>query len=591
MAIAALDIPLDNSLRFVPIDGQIATDPSDNMKHFDADWFTNLIRDWQYKTDYAQPWQFNDRMSVYVKTNSQNGLSIKLVDCNGRIWKTWNDTGFVVTANDTIRVGNSGQVQAYVYYLQFKLSEIPNLPEGIYWLLLDVNYSLIPPATTDYVLKYVSEPISVAAKHNNTVHVDYSNSDNKGPVLYAITNARFRIRVAADVVDYGPASNDTQYEDGDYNVEILASQAYRTCKFALTKRVPDWVIDRLNHAFSCDTISIDSKAFTKEIGAKWEINRVARVPKVIAALPLREVHNDAGAVQIIAASFIIYTYPAFPYVVKRVAISDGVEEVILFNDLRIIHNTTEQTAFLNDVNANASAQNIAGTLTIASNTATWTNGPGDFYITGDATILTTPLTIQLTTANVAQSIGLFDANAVVDYGDGAYEEIISTGLSNSTAHGYGSTGTWNLNIFGTYKQIYFNDGYLANVGGVVPIGLTIFSLTNSFTITTFNAAVLTPASATLTRMDVFVCNNLTTVTNLTTLILPRIARFKFNNNKLNSAAASAIVIYADTNVPNVIGVIGSVNTLNQSPVAPMTAAGTAAKNDLINVWGWSVTTD
>lgn len=594
MAIAALDLPIDQPIRFVPNDGELPVDPRDNIKHFDSEWFAKLVYDWQTKSEYVQPWRFNSRVAIYVKTNSVFGISLDLMGCNGRIYKTWALSSPTFTAtNDTIRVG-SGTVPANTYIIQFRFGDIPDLPAGVYWLVLTTNYRTVIPGQppVNFFRKNISEPLSIAENHRGTVHVDYYHSQNKPSLLYKISGVRFSMLVPAAIVDYSPASTDTQYEDGEYNAQLLASQAYRTCKFALTQRVPEWVLDKLNRAFSCDTVTIDSKAFTKEMGAKWEINRISRVPKVIASLPLRESINDEGATQVVSTSFTLFSGATFPYAVRRMMLSDGSSSTpLLPNQFRIIHNNTEQAQFIAEVNAYAASIYLAGSLSITGGVATWTNGVGDLFLSGSANLLINPLTIQVTTTNVLQSITLTNPDAIIDYGDSTGVELIGSGGIGTPVHSYPTSGTWNVNIFGKYTGVSFNDGYIASVGGKVSSDLIGFTIMNSFTITTFDATVLSTAAANLQRINIYQCIALTSVTGLNTLTTPNLFVLKFNNNKLSTTIASDIVRFAHVKAQNYPGVVGSVNTVNQVPPAPMNAAGNLAKGSLINIYGWSVTTD
>jgi len=594
MAILALDLPLDQPIRFVPLDGELPVDPRDNIKHFDSDWFANTIRDWQAKTDYIQPWQFNDRLAVYLKTNSVFGATLELMDCSGNIVKTWQQSNPVAgVLNDRIRVG-SGSVGANVYLFQFRFADVVNLLEGIYWLVLTANYRTVIPGQppVDYFRKNISEPLSIAAKHPSTVRVDYYDTENTATILYAITGVRFSHRVSADIVDYSPASTDTQYEDGEYNAQMLASQAYRTCKFALTKRVPEWVLDRLNRAWGCNKVSVDGKAFTKDIGAKWEMNRVARVPKIIAALPIRESFNDEGSTQVTATSFTVFSAPTFPYVVRRVMLYDSNGSTpLLPNQFRVIRNNTEQAAFINEINAYAASIYLSGSLSISGGVATWNIGAGELFLSGDANVLINPLTAQVVTTNILQAITLTNPDAVIDYGDNSAAEVAGNNAVGTPVHNYATSGTWNVNIFGKYTGISFNDGYLAAIGGKASASTIGFTVMNTFSLPTLDATVLSLAAPVIQRINVYQCLNLSNVTGLNTLVTPSLFQLKFNNNKLTTTVASDIVRFAHVKAQNFPGVVGSVNTVSQTPPAPMNAAGNLAKGSLINVYGWTVTTD
>jgi len=300
MAIAALEIPRINPLRFVAIDGELPRDPRDNIVHFDQDWFSSYIRDWQTKSSYAQKWQFNDRVALYFNANSNFGYTLQLLDCTGRIWKTWTVTDFMVVPGNVIKAGDvvipGGDADTYVQ--KFRFSDIGGLPEGIYWLYLSVNYDLNNDAVVDYHRHNISEPLSIATKHPGTTHLDYYHTTSYEDILFPQTGIRFSIRCESDIVDYDINSNDTQYEDGELDPQMLASQVFRTMKYATTVRLPEYMIDILGRAWGCNRITVDSKGVTKEIGAKFAPGRIPKLPKItwIVTITILKIISEANSV-------------------------------------------------------------------------------------------------------------------------------------------------------------------------------------------------------------------------------------------------------------------------------------------------------
>lgn len=592
MAYVGINIPIGQPLRFVPVDGEVPVDPRDNIKHFDAEWFKLLIRDWQYTCEYNQPWQLNDRMSVYLNTTSTRGYKMELIDCNQRIWQTWTDTNFIFQANNKFNIGTR-QEQAYAYYMKWRFSDIPNLPEGIYWLYITANFrTLGGPGASNVFRHMISEPLHIAPKHPGTVRVDYTNSIATEEIMFPIVNAQFSQRVHADIVDFRPASTDTQYEDGEYNPNMLASQTYRSCKFALTRRVPEWVVDKLNRAFGCNRVSVDSKGFTKEIGAKWEINSTARVPKIIAALPIREAENNSGATTVYATSFRVYSRVNPLYSISDLKLNDGTMDVLFLQNVRVVHDATEETTFLSQMNAIAGSQGYNGSFSLDNGDVIWTNGAGDMFVSATAMVRQSPLIVSYASNTQLFPIRFINPNLVLDYGDGTQAATISQAGSVTTAnHPYATTTARTVYIFGDYELISFDDGFVSGFSGFASYLCRFFEVRNSFSITSFNCSILTPCDYILQTWRVYSCQNLTALTSLNSLTLPVINALRMTSNKFNSQQASDVVIRVYQSVDTIPKPSGSLSINGQTPPAPMNVTGGIAKSVLTDTYSWSVTTD
>jgi hypothetical protein len=338
---------------------------------------------------------------------------------------------------------------------------------------------------------------------------------------------------------------------------------------------------------------------TKEIGAKWDVGRIAKFPKVVASLPIREADNHPSR-QIVATSFPIAT-TTFPYAAIRVYLVDISSTTQYFGvNNYIVNGSSDETAFVAALNADAAAQGWAGTVSASAGSLgtrilTWTNGAGDLFVTGGIQIFFSPLVIQLTTTNVAQAITFSSPNLIVDYGDGT-TEVISSAASNvpSTLHTYGSSGTHTIQIFGSYTTIAFDDGYLHTVTGEVPGGLLFFILKNSFTMTAFDCTVLSNANSSLTILGIFSCSAFTTISNFSTLTLLSIQVISFAVNALSGATCSSIVSDVDTAVINGASRNGGLYINGQNaPLNNGTLNMTAllARYDLVMFRGWNVKND
>lgn len=596
MAIAALDLPLIQPLRFVPQQGEMPQDTRNNLPNPDLVWFKESIRDWQIRTDYIQKWQFNDRIGVYVNAATTKGCTVAIIDTHGKIWHTFTIGNVALVATNQIRVSPTLSIPAYAYYANFRLSTIGGLPEGIYWPYLTVAYDLDNDGTPDFWRHNIGEPMNVDAVHPGTTHLDYYHSTNKidEDVLFSILNVRFSLRVRAEIVDPDTDSEDTQNQDGSYNVEMLASQAFRTMKYALTERVPSWMSDKVKRAWGCDTVSVDNVAYTKGIGAKWDTNRSPKAPKIIASIPVQEGNKRQSYTQIVATAFPIYVQNnGLPYLVRSLYLTDGGAIQVYLTDA-IIHDTAEETAYVTALNAEIAADGYAGSFSLVratgAATLTWTNGAGDLFISGSAQLLELPFGVQYDSTNTAQSILFLNPNLTVDYGDGTSENISTAGFRGSTLHTWGSTGTQQVNIFGNFDSIEFDDGNLNSIYGNVPISLHNFIIKNSFTITLLDCTVF--GSHQLQGLFVFDCSTLATISSFNTMNFSTLQHISFQGCNISSADASSIVSTVDVAINTQGGpAVGNLYINSQSPAAPLSGAGALAKSDLITNWGWNVLSD
>lgn len=592
MAIPALEIQPINPLRFVPVEGELPQDPRTNLVHFDSDWFVNYIKDWQAKATYIQKWQFNDKIAFQCFANTTEGATIKLIDCYGRVLDTWSGTLYGIGGVSISKGGYS--VAAQTYDFRWRFMDTPGLPEGIYWLYLTVGYDLNSDTVPETFRHCVTEPISIATKHIGTTHLDYYNSKNTRSAIFVQTNTKFSIRLAADLVEYTPVSVDTQYEDGGGNARMLASRAFRTVKYVLTERVPEWMAEKVALAWCCDNTSVDGVKHTKDIGAKFEINRLARVPKVIASLMLREAEIGQGAVQLTAADVEMYTLPAYPFAVGQLSLTDaaGTYEFVNPDSPYVIRSAPEHAAFLVAINAIAANDYyLSGAFSNTSGIVSFVSAGDDLILSGGVVIYHTPLSFEVTAA-VASAMSFYNGDIIIDWGDSTVERMTTPGSATSTAHTYSGSATYDISIFG-YAQVYaLSDPAMENFSGKTPAGLTQFIATGSTAFASLDLAVFSLSLTSLVLINLS-GNGLTTLTNTTVLSQMYSLTFaSFAGNILSSASISDIIIRIDDMLVFAgFPLNGSLYVAAQTPPAPPTGPGAAAESDLETSYGWDVNTD
>lgn len=238
-----VQIPFLNPIRFVPL-GSTAI-------NFDSDWFYNQIKYYETKIHYFQKWVFGDPIYLHLQSNF-SPVQIDLLDCHGNTLNTY-----------TFAVVPTAIVNPDLLVYECTVN-VPVVDEGEYFFLLKIGSD----ATLE---QFISEPQYFSDDSSNTLFYNYKNSYNKFDVVFS-TGIQFGFRVEGSFGPLAPQSVDTVWQDQPLNLETIDSIPFRQFKLALGGiwGVPDWVIEKVNRIFSCDTVLIQDRQYTKADGAKWE---------------------------------------------------------------------------------------------------------------------------------------------------------------------------------------------------------------------------------------------------------------------------------------------------------------------------------
>lgn len=158
-----------------------------------------------------------------------------------------------------------------------------------------ILYSVLSFTDADGTRVYVSEPIHVA-NHENTVVLTYNNSRNAFDVNFGATDATFYLRVEGGFYSegYAPGSKDVVYFNQTHDPVILHSIPFMTKKitFGDGRGIPNWLADKINRIFACDTVLVDEVEMVKNDGAKMEPTRGNLFPMAGWSLELIEGSNN-----------------------------------------------------------------------------------------------------------------------------------------------------------------------------------------------------------------------------------------------------------------------------------------------------------
>lgn len=233
--------------------------PKYHTVFFDEDWFVNTIKPWQTQVEYFQKWQKTDEIDLQVQAN-YDPIKLEIRDCAGRTIDTLD-----FELRNTVIEGQPFQV----YELNIQLAD---LAEGVYYFLLIAGFG-------DSIQMMVSEGIDLKLSHPDTVLIEYSNSFNKGGIIWD-TGIKMAVRVEGEIINYEPGSEDVMYIDQTHDTEPLSSVPYDGFTFAIggSFGIPDWVAQKINWIFSLDSVFLDGRQFVKAEGAKFEKVQVENYP-------------------------------------------------------------------------------------------------------------------------------------------------------------------------------------------------------------------------------------------------------------------------------------------------------------------------
>lgn len=251
MANNIIDISLLNPIRFVNLGGA--------FKHFDDDWFSNMIRGFEDPVTYGQKWQTDDTIKLQFYANF-TPISVAVLDCSGNTLSTY---------NATLKATDLQNPDFKVYENSISLA---GLSAGTYYLLLTAG-------TFANETQMISEPMQIAENWEDTILFTYSNSQNTQGVYFE-TGIVFTFRAEAIISDFLPGFKDTLYQDQILDNVLLDSIPYREFKLLVggIRGIPDWVVDKVNRILSCDKWQADGKEFVKKDGTQWTPIRLDRYP-------------------------------------------------------------------------------------------------------------------------------------------------------------------------------------------------------------------------------------------------------------------------------------------------------------------------
>lgn len=269
-----INIPFLNPVRFVDLDPVEV--PQYLTKHFDDYWFSEQLQPYETRVEYKQKYQTSDVIYLQFEANFA-AIQIEVIDCEQTV---------LLTQSATQVRANKYMPGYYVYELTISLAAFG---AGTYWLKLNLGVGS---------KLMISEPIDVATTWPGTVLFQYNNSKYHGDVIFE-TGIIFGFRCDAVIRRLDPGNERTAYRDQKLNPTMLKVRPFRAFELGIGHRVgiPDWVIDKMNWIWSCDSVQCDGKSFAVLEDSKFEDKEIDPVyPLRQWALNIQEGFNRASKI-------------------------------------------------------------------------------------------------------------------------------------------------------------------------------------------------------------------------------------------------------------------------------------------------------
>lgn len=266
-----LYIPDLNPLKYVDMS------PTELPQYLSRDFldyrFHEIQHDWDQYVLYYQKFQTSD--IIYQQfTSNFDPIQIDLVDCEGNVHITQ----------------TALQKRAHKYLIGYFIYEdaisLAGIAPGVYFVKVTAGGKIC-----------VCEPILIAVTHPGTIRHDYKNSRYHGDVIFE-TGIEFALRVEATKGFLNPGSQDVIYTDQKFNPSLLSSKTYRSIPlhYGGSEGLPDWMVDKLNKIWSCNSVLADGKSYAKKSDAKYAFKEEENYPMRGMTLEVQEGINRGSKI-------------------------------------------------------------------------------------------------------------------------------------------------------------------------------------------------------------------------------------------------------------------------------------------------------
>lgn len=642
MAERLIHYPKGNPIQFVPEnDPAFLTNTKYKFPHYDKWWNCQRRAPFQPLANYFQKVEQGDTIVLEFHSNNagETGATVRVYNLDWTLI-TGLSTASTAVAGYTITSQATGTTYtAYTHIAQQYVGAL-GLPDGKYFLVIEVPFAGGDPAVM------ISEPIWLREHHPDTLLLEYRKSYNDADIFWQLHNLTMGLRVESYLWGLTPISDDTFYEDELLDNTLTYSVAGETYQYGV-RRVPSYMINKVNRVFSCDLVRIDSPNnedyFIKAKDAKFEATNDANTNVFGGVLTVQKAKNTYSQEASYQTPILIWEIlnngdsgggDRFPFFVRQSVLRrTGAPNIRLMLNLNGIPGPFPYTTDCKEVRNTADEQVL---VDHANNVTKPANNQLGYYSLivsgGNAGLYYNPHPSE--TNYVGNSSIVLSQHFNVNFQNGAYGSAIfydirgswigyavdnSIGIQRNAGYGNGNpantylVGGSTVNIQNNIARVYHKiqtgnvntiTRFLANyptqtpnitaITGTVPRLLTHFRIyTASIYYTGFTWSILVPCATTIG--DVTLSGNAIVASTGPSAFgagnLPQLYNVDFFKNKLTTPAVDDIFNELYNGGAKIYVLMnGGINTAGQSPVAPP-SAGSLTAIIAITGDGWAILTD
>jgi hypothetical protein len=605
--------PKANTIQMVPT-GIVPTTKYHQVQP-DKEWFAEHVQDWQTPSDYFQKVQQGDIIYLQLHRQDSNDTELYIYDCTMQQVAEIGIADFIIYPADSGSVytrSDGTTVPLAVHTWAFNFAEF-ELLDGQYYLYCPVKFYV-----DDEVIAtrpWISEPLDVRSEHENTILLEVSNLTNKGDIIWKYTGygkgAYFPMpkmggRVEGSIKDITKyTSSDNYFKEQDYEQRNTSSTPWVVKQLYVgdDSGIPPYLIEKLNIYMSSDVVRIDGRRYIKDEGAEWVIGESFSYPLYNAAIDIQDYNrqdsftDNRGVASLVME---IYAYPFYVYGIFNY--QDNGYSFVNYD----IRNDADRDAMISSFNSQASYLGYSPEF-VLDGTRVYYNNQNDENFTFRADVFTSYIdtNISVLVNGASYSMGLKKARVGIVWGDGSVQKLQNlTSTQSDNRHTYAAIGTYPLRL---YQDNSFCDfiGFYGN-----PQAMAIsFTGTFSFSLKEFmmqlaalgniSLSPFAPCRSAIERITFFYCG-ITQIDNIfaaypqggiftnTYFNWSVLTYMSLRGNGLSSAEVTAYIGDVYTNLRK--ATVRQLET-RQSPAAPLNSPATTQKTDLVNTYGWIITTD
>ena len=592
-----------NGIRWVKA-GQTTAAKYNNPIENEA-WFTELRKSWEDYADYTLKKQTNDSLFIRAWANevTESSPTLELYSCDGEV---------VITT--AMIAENLTLIDPYDTDISYANPNFWNAVDpGRYYLYMTVPYD-------DGVnVFWISEPIEVAERWEDTILIEYRHSTNKMGVLFENRNFFFSFRIEGIVYNPDDLINRVVFSDQNDDTDPLYANAYEGYALLFGGGnggfVPDYATKIGNNIFTCDQVLIEGTQYTAADGAQFEKTRTDGYRLVQAVIQLRFPDNDRPNSWSEGGLDIFEKPAAYPFIIMSFSINNGTFPGYIYATPTLILDDDDLANYIAARNVNILAAGLTGTIEQQGDFIVYVVGMGENYNNCNSKLLTKYMTLRSITIGSSNNLNFVLAlTANLAGGQSAYGFVNPSNTLQQVGYISGITPLPLLSAYiagaaGTYDSLLFHDDtlsliqvkgdYLRDIIGPSPANLIGFNVSGNPRLTTFNIlGALSASKNSLTNLIVQNNATLTTITNYYNSITDYMVVLRsllLQGNNMGTSGANALYnnIYEAYSPGGVFFIFnGQIDTSAQLSGQSASNVGVGnsatARSVLINQFNWEV---